>query len=94
MATDDNEVFTVGSRSWYMPDNHSDEEDDSNTVVHWKELSNKMVCEVACGSDFAAALTSVGLVYTWGTGIYGQLVCYLMSKFVNFLYVILKRNSL
>ncbi|EDV24531.1 uncharacterized protein TRIADDRAFT_56425 [Trichoplax adhaerens] len=38
-----------------------------------KELVNKKITQIACGSTYSAAVTSNGELYTWGRGSYGRL---------------------
>ncbi|KAL9646943.1 hypothetical protein ABK040_013802 [Willaertia magna] len=74
ILTDKREVYTIGSKSWYLTEaEHEDIDDNKDTLVHWKELSGKEVIQIACGLHFCAALTKSGDVYTWGIGMFGQL---------------------
>ncbi|KAG2385526.1 hypothetical protein C9374_003341 [Naegleria lovaniensis] len=74
ILTEKREVYTLGSRSWYMTDyEHEDVDDTKNSLVHWRELSNKDVIQIVCGLNFCACLTRSGDIYTWGSGMYGQL---------------------
>lgn len=65
-------MYTIGSQSWFSED-ASAAKCDVSTVKHWSELSGKDVSHIECGYNFMAALTSAGLIYTWGTGAHGQL---------------------
>nr|CAG4717296.1 unnamed protein product [Naegleria fowleri] len=74
ILTEKREVYTLGSRSWYMTDyEHEDVDDTKHSLVHWRELSNKDVIQIVCGLNFCACLTRSGDIYTWGSGMYGQL---------------------
>ena len=40
-------------------------------LQHWSQLSGRDIVKIAAGRNFMLAMSSIGLVYAWGTGING-----------------------